>query len=159
MLQGLRYHFFKKQVTQRLQDQYKQNWHSELNSNALFYNYRMFKQDFQFENYLNLLPQTLANTFLKFRLLNHKLPIQKGRFLAIERNDRVCSKCELQDLGDEFHCIFVCPFFADTRRQCLKPYYRQHPNALKFNSLFNSKNCSTLKNLVVFLKIIIQAFR
>ena len=150
---------FKRQIIPRLQDQFKQSWFSELNNNPLFYNYRLFKNNFQFENYLNVLPQNLANIFIRFRWLNHKLPIQKGRFLGIERNDRVCQKCDLEALGDEFHYIFVCPFFAEARKQYLKPYYRKHPNTIKFSSLFNSKKKSVLKNVITFLNVIIQEFR
>ena len=117
--------FFKRQINQRLRDQYQQEWHAELNSNELFYNYRMYKQNFQYEEYLNLLPENLAINFMKFRLLNHKLPIQKGRFLGIERNERLCEKCNLNELGDEFHYIFVCPFFLSARKRFLKPYYRK----------------------------------
>ena len=40
----------------------------------------MFKHNFQYEDYLNTLPHTSANLFMKFRLLNHKLPVQKVVF-------------------------------------------------------------------------------
>ena len=124
-----------------------------------FYNYRMFKHNFQYEDYLNTLPHTSANLFMKFRLLNHKLPIQKGRFLGIERNERLCQKCNINEIGDEFHYIFKCPFFTNSRRQFLKPYFWKYPNTLKFSALFNSSNKTILKNLVAFIRIILQTFK
>ena len=119
----------------------------------------MFKHNFQYEDYLNTLPHTSANLFMKFRLLNHKLPIQKGRFLGIERNERLCQKCNINEIGDEFHYIFKCPFFTNSRRQFLKPYFWKYPNTLKFSALFNSSNKTILKNLVAFIRIILQTFK
>ena len=121
-----------------------------------FITIEMFKHFFQYEACLNVLPQNLAKIFMKFRLLNHKLPIQKGRFLSIERNNRLCEKCNMNDIGDEFHYSFVCPSLSNARKQFLKPYYRHHPNAIKFSSLFNSKNKSVLKGLTEFIKVILQ---
>ncbi len=90
--------------------------------------------------------------FLKFRTLNHKLPIQKGRILGIDRNDRLCGKCNTGDLGDEYHYIFQCPFFSEDRKQFLKPYYNKHPNSIKYKQLFSTSNKNTLLKLIHFIK-------
>ena len=51
-------------------------------------NYRIFKTELVFEQYLNLLPYDLASALCHFRTLNHKLPIEHGRFLGVDRDDR-----------------------------------------------------------------------
>ena len=79
---------FKKMISNRLKDQYVQKWFAEINQNELFYNYRLYKEIFIFEEYIRILPENLAKTVIKFRTLNHRLPIQRGRILGIERNDR-----------------------------------------------------------------------
>ena len=31
--------------------------------------------------------------------------------------DRLCTKCLSADTGDEFHYVFRCPFFAESRKK------------------------------------------
>ena len=105
-----------------------------------------------------MLPETLVYPLIKFRTLNHKLPIQRGRFLNIPHEERVCSKCDSHDLGDEFHCVLVCPNFDEARKKYLPKCYWKNPNVMKMNSLFTSRNKRVLILLVYFLKIIMNAF-
>ena len=145
---------FKHEVKTKLQDQFIQNWFAEINHNELYYNYRMFKEKFHFENYLTILPSNLSFVMVKFRTLNHRLPIQKGRIDGIIRSERICVKCDCGDLGDEFHYLFSCPYFCASRRQLLKPYYNKNPNCLKFSKLLCSSNKSVLLKLAKLMKII-----
>ena len=46
---------------------------------------------------------------VKFRCSNHKLAIETGRYVGIERNMRFCNICESNRLGDEYHIMFECP--------------------------------------------------
>ena len=70
----------------------------------------MFKNVFAPEDYLQILPPNLAYTFVHFRTLNHRLPIQRGRVMNLPYEDGLCTTCSSADSGDEFHC-FSCPFF------------------------------------------------
>ena len=58
----------------------------------------------------NLLPTNLRISFSKFRCTNHKLPIEKGRFLGIARDDRICNLRNSAKLGDEYHYIIGCDY-------------------------------------------------
>ena len=145
---------FKNEIKKRLQDQYVQSWITEINRNELFFNYRMYKINFEFEKYLVKLPSTLASYMIKFRTLNHKLPIQRGRIEKIERKFRYCNKCTANDIGDEFHYLFCCHFFLEKRKELIKTYFHKYPNAIKFNELFGSKNKKTLLKLSKFMKYI-----
>ena len=53
----------------------------------------------------------------RWRLSNHKLKIEVGRYPKplTPRNESLCDYCEL--LEDEFHAIFVCPKFAAIRNE------------------------------------------
>ena len=73
--------WFKSKVTRVLRDQYIQQWSSEIESKEIYYNYRMFKNVFAPEDYLQILPLNLAYIFLHFRTLNHRLPIQRRRVM------------------------------------------------------------------------------
>ena len=118
----------------------------------------MYKNKFEIEKYLVDLPFDSARFLLKFRVLNHKLPIQKGRFLGIERNERKCNKCSCNDLGDEYHYLFLCPVFHEVRNKYLKPYFYSRPNAIKYEKLMCSKKKNILFKLVKLIKSILADF-
>jgi len=142
-------------VKQRLNDMFHQNWHSTINESSQCVNYRLFKTTLRLEEYMVKLPIQYRVTLTKFRCGNHRLPIVTGRYLGIDRKDRICKKCLGNKLGDEFHYIFECSFFESERKKFLKTHYRERPNVLKMYQLFNSVNDAELINLVKFCKLII----
>lgn len=148
--------WFSLQIKQRLGDISEQEWNSEMFGNTLCTNYRMFKSRRNVEQYLTRLSEADRITFCKFRAGNHRLPISNRRFDSMA--EKICKLCVLNVQGDEFHCLFVCPFFNDERRLYLKKFYCSNPNTLKFQSLFSSKNKSELKNICKFLKYIMSKF-
>ena len=85
---------FKRIVKQRLMDQFIQEWQSSVAENSVCSNYRLFKKKFCFEKYLTYLPSILRQRVLKFRLSNHRLPIQQRRSLGIPRDERICTVCD-----------------------------------------------------------------
>ena len=119
----------------------------------------MFKSDFVFEKYLDILPTHLAKHLFHFRCMNHKLPVEKGRFSNIPRELRICNLCNTNSLGDEFHSLFICKFFDSDRRKYIDKYFIKHPNSVKFSILMNSTNRTTLLKLAVFCKKIILSFK
>jgi hypothetical protein len=52
-----------------------------------------------------------------------KLPIETGHWLNITRHDRVCILCNNRNIGDEYHYLFECQFFAQKRKECLPKYF------------------------------------
>ena len=119
----------------------------------MFLNYRMFKTMFVQERYISLLLTNLAIRLARFRTTNNSLPVNKLRFDAIPRDERLCQKCPQREVGDEFHYIFSCPYFDEKRRACLSQYFHGRPNAIKFNELFNSSKKILLK-LTHFIDVI-----
>ena len=95
--------------------------------------------------------------FSKFRCKNNKLPVNKNRFdkKVVDRN---CHLCRKQDLGDEFHYIFICKFFEKERKQYIDQFFYTRPNTHKMYHLFNSEKELTLNNLCKFIAIIIKKF-
>ena len=147
---------FKAKVKLRLKDQYIQGWFSDLDRKDACYNYKLFKTKFLFEDYISVLPEYLVHTFMQFRVLNNKLPVQKGRHQNVPRHERICTKCESNDIGDEFHYVFTCAYFAESRRQYLPKFYLRSPNIIKFANLFQSKNRKTLRKLALFLRAVMK---
>ncbi|XP_025099686.1 uncharacterized protein LOC112567141 isoform X3 [Pomacea canaliculata] len=130
---------FKNIVMQRLKDQFIQKWKQEIYTNEICTAYRMFKEYFIFENYLIDLPPALRSNLIKFRLSCHKLPIQQLRYSGIPRYLRTCPLCNLDEVGDEFHYLFVCThhFLVASRRTLLPVCFVYHPSEFGFQQLMS----------------------
>jgi hypothetical protein len=147
--------WFKSILKLRLSDQFKQKWAQEVSQSGKCFNYRIFKVDFGFEDYLLQLSPCLRKCLTRFRCRNHRLPVESAR--NIDRLYRTCTLCELHETGDEFHYILKCPALAEDRRKYVKRYYYVKPSTVTFNLLLNSKG-KRLVNLVIFVKIILAKF-
>ena len=91
----------------------------------------MFKSEWNFENFLDILPFKLRKYYCKMRMSNHRLPVEIGRQEGISLNDRKCLLCNLNEIGDEYHYIMKCPFFLNDRRKYLPSFCSSHPSAYK----------------------------
>ena len=65
--------------------------------------------------YQSFLCDDLRAVITRWRLSNHDLKIEKGRYQKVPREERVCDSCEL--LEDEKHVIFDCPLYDTIRRK------------------------------------------
>jgi len=155
----LSFNVFKNLVKRRLTDQFLQSWYSHIDNDDVFLNYRMYKPIFCQDPYIKLLPTNCLIPLVKFRTTNNKLLVNTLRYNSIDRSERICNKCNLNDVCDEFHVLFVCPFFGDLRKQCLPSYLYVKPNAFKFNSLFANSNKNLLLKLKHFINNVEKSFR
>jgi hypothetical protein len=146
--------WLKYQVFLTLKDQFVQKWRSEVWHSGKCINYRIFKSDFTFENYLLHLPENLRVKYTRFRCRNHKLPIEIGAHTGVARENRKCTKCNLGEIGDEFHYIYKCKAFLTERKKFLKEENLKTPSTYNYNKLFN--NVKSVINLALFVKHIMK---
>ena len=109
------------------------------------------------ETYLLKSPVSLRIYLTKFRVSNHKLPIERGRYENLERSERKCNVCHV--LGDKFHFLFQYSIFNDERRLLLQKYYWSNLSAEKYHVLLSSSNYQKQCKLANFVKIIMSHFR
>ncbi len=83
------------------------------------------------------MPNVSARYLCKYRTCNHRLPIETGIYLKLERNRRVCKLCGNGDLGDEYHYLFVCKDkdLLHFRKQLLPNFYWKNPSMFKYITL------------------------
>ena len=112
----------------RLHDQFKQGWYSRIEQSPKALNYRIFKENFEFENYFRILEDKDIYTLCKFRTTNHKLPIETGRWNNIDRVNRICTNCDNIAIGDEYHYIMECEYFSNFRNRFIVTNLRERPN-------------------------------
>ena len=108
--------FLKHTIFDALDKLEQEKWLNSVNTNQYCFNYRIFKQNIVFENYLTKLPFYYRQIFIKFRCKNNKIPVNKNRFDK-ELLDRNCHLCQNNDIGDEFHYIFICKHFSKERKK------------------------------------------
>lgn len=149
----------KQELRTRLHDQYRQSWSAEVFASGKCLNYRIFKTELKFEMYLLQLPPPLCHIVTKFRCRNHKLPIEIGCHNNIDRNLRLCNRCDLGEIGDEYHYLFKCRSLSVERKTYLPPYCLSNPSTFKFNSVMNYENKHHQDKLAKFIQIIHKSFR
>ena len=147
-----------KSFKQKQKDQYIQTWSSLVDQSLSGTNYCIFKDKFRMNDYIKLLSNKQVKTLTAFRTRNHRLPVEIGRWSSISLSERMCFFCDTE-LGDEFHYIFKCPQFSESRSSYIKPFYSRHPNTYKYNLLMNSNNKKVLGNLCKFIDNVMKTIR
>ena len=85
--------------------------------NPILRTYNLFKPDFKFETYLEVVKDgRYRHTLTKFRTSSNTLEIERGRHTNTEVNERLCAFCERMDDGKHF--ILYCEVIYH-ERQCL----------------------------------------
>ena len=94
---------------QRFTDNFIQNWHSRLEDSARAVFYKSIAS-FQFQPYLeNINVSKFCNAISKLRMSSHRLEIEAGRWVRINRvpaNERKCTLCNVME--DEYHFVIEC---------------------------------------------------
>ena len=67
-----------------------------------------------------------------------------------------CRICDKNEIGDEFHYLFICTVFQEDRNRFFKEYYRKFPNMYKLIELMST---SILRKLAKCATTIIRKFQ
>ena len=126
---------FKSCFVQRCKDIFQQNWLEEVSNNSQCTSYREVKDSFNMEDYLVNLESCHKYNLIKFRTRTHHLPITKQRFHDTSA-DIACPFCSSNEVGDEFHYLFVCDFFKVQRDKCIAVGLLRLPHTIMFKHLF-----------------------
>ena len=92
----------------------------------------------------------LQMQFARFRLSSHKLNIEKGRHLQLNRNERLCTLCNSSAVQSELHFLLHCQKYSELRIKynIIQSQTTRHA----FKILMSTKNRSKLINLMNFVK-------
>lgn len=151
--------WLKMEIRRRLSDNFIQQWYSDIENSTKGTFYKLIKSQHNLENYLlRLLPKD-RYTICKFRTSNHNLPIETGRWMGINREDRICSLCD-SGIGDEFHYLFICKNIEVTgiREKFIPKYYYENPNIIKMEKMFKFCNKKLLVNVSCFIERLSKLF-
>ena len=138
--------------TQRLKDVYIQKWLENLSSSNKCLYYRMLKNNIETEPYLHKLEfRRFRIALARFRCSSHNLLIETGRYNRTNRNERICTLCNLNVIEDEFHFLLECHAFKRLRDKYLPSYYCLYPNVHKFIALLTSSSDYILCNIASYV--------
>ena len=113
--------------------------------------YALFKTDIGLEPYLlNIKNFDMRSKVTKFRLSNHKLRIETGRYEKIPKQERFCPFCPTE-VEDEYHFLLNCPSFRHLRQQYLEPItstitgFEMFPASIKMKNLMSKTDFKIYK--------------
>ena len=139
-------------VVQRIYDHYLQQWCAEIEVSTRLDYYRQFKTSFIQESYLGVIKNdTYRKALARFRCSSHNLEIETGRHRNIARSDRICTKCNLNQVESEFHFLLVCPLYRELRTRFFNRYFYTWPNIMKFKELMSSSQKPVIVKLAKFI--------
>lgn len=113
--------------------------------------YREFKSIFELEPYLtNVKSHSLRATLTRFRISNHYLMIEQGRFNNTPINKRICKKC--QEIEDEEHFFTRCEINKSLRVSYMEKMTKKFKNWATLSDKLKlcfamSVTCPTITNL------------
>ena len=140
-------------VIDRLHDQYLQGFYAELHNSSKLSTYNEIKKKcFTTKKYLTCVKNAKHRIALtRFRCSAHKLAIEEGRFRNSERNVRLCTKCNMQTIENEYHFLMACPLYSEIRNEFLLRCYCVWPTQQKFINLMTSTQQSILRKSSKFV--------
>ncbi len=146
--------WFRLAIEQQLKDQWITKWNANITNKAICSSYRTYKFVYSVEEYLVKLEKQERIMICKLRASNNRLPVITGRHRNIDREDRICTKCNENMVGDEYHLLFVCQNedIVQLRNRYISYYYRHNPTQYKYIMFMNNTNMKELKKLAYFLK-------
>ena len=106
------------------------------------------------EPYLTRLTEVHRNFIIKLRVNNIKIPIETSRWRNINREDRICQKCSLTLIGDEFHYLFVynCHDIFELRNKYIPNHLTANASLEKMSRMLSLCNVDLLQKISIFIK-------
>lgn len=151
---------FKNFLKNKLAEIYTKLWYKTKSSlkEGKLCTYFKLKQHFGFENYLSEITKfEYRKSICKLRISAHKLMIEVGRYVKIDRNERYCNKCTSGEIEDEIHFLIKCHKYHQQRFTLFEFIGKEIINFTylndeqKFNYLLISENTKILNAVGKFI--------
>ena len=141
-----------KSIIQRIYDQYYQQWFSEIENSTKLEIYKIIKDNFEIEKYLSCVKnENFRIALSRFRCSAHRLMIEEGRFRNIDREQRICLKCNMNAIETEYHFLLVCPFYKELRKNHLPKYYCSWPTVNRLKILLKNTQSGIVNRLAKYI--------
>ena len=126
---------------QRLLDIDRQSWATGLHSFNSLRTYILLKDESFVEPYVWILNNfSLRRSIARLRCASLEIEVNEGRIHNKSYDQRICKHCSSNEIDDELHFLFRCPFLTHLRIRYIPYYYRNYPSVHKLVSLLNTDN-------------------
>ena len=127
--------------------------HTMQNSSKLEF-FNTFKNDCTPSYYLGLTRKLKERKQLvKFRIGNHKLRIETGRYDQIPRVNRLCTLCKSNQIEDESHFLIYCNKYSILRNEFYKKIEHIIPNFKQLSPLQIIRELMTSSNHYINIRV------
>jgi len=110
-----------------MQQKYILYWQHTMQNSAKLKFFKTFKNDYTPSSYLGLTSKlSERKELLTFRIGNHKLRIETGRYDQIPRANRLCPICACNQIEDESHFLIYCNKYSILRNKFYKKNRTYH---------------------------------
>ena len=102
-----------------MKEKYISFWRHSLEHSSKLEFYKVFKDEYSTSDYLQQLRNfNERRNLVKFKLSNHKLMIELGRYQTdhISRENRLCPLCKSNQVETETHFLLECSKYSLQRR-------------------------------------------
>jgi len=146
----------------KMKNAYFEKWKSDIQTSNKLSFFRSFKDNYESEKYLDIIDNfEQRRHFTKFRVSNHQLAIETGRYQKMPIEDRICTLCDKHVVESEIHLLFHCPFYTHLRNEFFGQIdsndINQQSDHLKLTrKLFHSNDEKTIQR---FSKYIHKCFK
>jgi hypothetical protein len=126
------------------------------NENCKLRTYSKFKNSYNLEPYLTQMDSKNRKILTRFRISNHNLAIEKGRYTIPKTplNKKKCKNCNNKSIEDEEHFLLICPKYDLIRNTFLnkiKIPTKYETTSLKFTFLFSNIDPLITTELTYFI--------
>ena len=119
-------------INAMLTGQYLQSWYAYIDNSSKASNYKLFKHTFAFETYITIVEKKYWCPLIRFRLSNHNLPIETGRWENVQYKTEYVHYAITLISGMSFIIYLHVPF--SKMKQIVS--YQSKPNIYKLLKLF-----------------------
>ena len=135
-------------------DCFRQDCFCSIDGNLVLDEYKLFKVNLIYEEYLDLVPHNLRCFITRLRISAHSLHIHTERFGVnrLPRHEWLCLNCNVQYVEDVYHFVCSCPKYRTIRLKYINRYYYVRPSVYRFYDLLSSNDKKYLYNRACYAK-------
>ena len=117
----------KHSILKKLKYLYEKLWERSKDNTSKLTFYASISNRYIFQEYL-LSPKEYRQFLSKLRISAHELEIERGRYVGLPREQRLCKNCGV--LEDELHFLDVCPAYDGLRERLFSGLNNSHDRHL-----------------------------
>ena len=132
-------------------------WRQDIESSSKLRTYSLVKKSLCVEPYiLNMKGNHLITAMARYRMSSHDLKIERGRYNnpITPINQRICTRCESNEIDDEIHLLLHCNAMNNEREILLDSIagvFNMQPTNDIFLRIMTSRDITVVKSLAKFI--------